>query len=160
MSDPGRQLIQACIKKDITVVPIPGVSSITAAMSASEVLAINFFFMVFCQKKENELDKNLSLLGENSFLSFFIQVIKVNFYLKAFQKYFSGRKILIAKEITKLHEVFLRADVDKINLFKTPLKGELTVVISEKNIKDKILNEKMIIKKAKLYLKKYSLKML
>ena len=43
-------------------------------------------------------------------------------------------------------------------MFKTPLKGELTVVISEKNIKDKILNEKMIIKKAKLYLKKYSLK--
>ena len=158
LSDPGRQLIQACIKKDIKVVPIPGVSSITAAMSASG-FKDQFLFYGFLPKKENELNKNLSLLGENSFSQvFFIPAIKVNFYLKAFKKYFSGRKILIAKEITKLHEVFLRADVDKINLFKTPLKGELTVVISEKNIKDKILNEKMIIKKAKLYLKKYSLK--
>ena len=43
-------------------------------------------------------------------------------------------------------------------MFKTPLKGELTVVISEKNTKDKILDENKIIKKAKIYLKKYSLK--
>ena len=43
-------------------------------------------------------------------------------------------------------------------MFKTPIKGELTVVISEKNTKDKVLDEKKITKKAKLFLKKYSLK--
>ena len=48
--------------------------------------------------------------------------------------FFVGRKIFIAKEITKMHESFLRENVDKINLFKTSLKGELTVVISEKDI--------------------------
>ena len=43
-------------------------------------------------------------------------------------------------------------------MFKTSIKGELTVVISEKKIKDKFFDEKKVIKKAKLYLKKYSLK--
>ena len=68
------------------------------------------------------------------------------------------RKILIAKELTKLHESFYREDIDKINMFKTPIKGELTVVISEKDNKDKIFDEDKIIKKAKIFLKKYSLK--
>ena len=65
---------------------------------------------------------------------------------------------MIAKEITKLHETFYRDDIDKIKMFKTPIKGELTVVISEKNIKDKFFDEKIITKKAKMFLKKYSLK--
>ena len=65
---------------------------------------------------------------------------------------------MVAKEITKIHEAFFRNDVDKINLFKTTFKGELTVVISEKNIKDKLFDKNKVIKKARLYLKKYSLK--
>ena len=66
--------------------------------------------------------------------------------------------MLIAKELTKLHESFYRDEIDKINMFKTSIKGELTVVISEKNIKNKFFDENKIIKKAKLHLKKYSLK--
>jgi len=89
---------------------------------------------------------------------FFIPAIKINFYLKHFKNFFSGRKILIAKELTKLHESLYREDIDKINMFKNSLKGELTVVISEKDNKDKVLNEDKIIKKAKKFLKKYSLK--
>ena len=65
-----------------------------------------------------------------------------------------GRKILIAKELTKLHESFYRENIDEINMFKTPIKGELTIVISEKNTKDKTFNEEKIIKRAKIYLKK------
>ena len=57
-----------------------------------------------------------------------------------------------------MHETFYREEIDKINMFKTSIKGELTVVISEKNIKNKIFDEKKIAKKAKLYLKKHSLK--
>ena len=72
--------------------------------------------------------------------------------------FYKGRNILIAREITKLHETFYRGKIDTINMFKTKLKGELTVVLSEKNIKNKILDESEIKKKAKIYLKKYSLK--
>ena len=78
--------------------------------------------------------------------------------MKKFNDYFSGRKILVAKELTKLHETFYRGEVDTFKMFKTPIKGELTVVISEKDIKDKIFDKKKVILKAKKYLKKYSLK--
>ena len=118
-----------------------------------------FLFYGFLPKTENELEKVLSLLSENSFAQiFFIPANKINFYLKIFKKYFSGRKLLIAKEITKLHETFFREDIDKINVFKTSIKGELTIVISEKNTKDKIFDENKIKKKASIFLKKYSLK--
>ena len=158
LSDPGRLLIQTCVEKNIKVVPIPGVSSITASMSISS-FKDQFLFYGFLPKTEKELEKTLSYLCQFSFSQvFFIPSIKINFYLKKFKKFFSGRKLLIAKEITKLYESFYREDIDKINMFKTPIKGELTVVISEKNIKDKFFDENKIIKKAKLYLKKYSLK--
>ena len=158
LSDPGRLLISTCIKKNIKIVPIPGASSITASMSVSG-FKDQFLFYGFLPKTEKEIEKTLSTLSQYSFSQiFFIPAIKINFYLKKFKQFFTGRKLLIAKELTKLHESFYREDIDKIDMFKTPIKGELTVVISEKKIKDKFFDEKKVIKKAKLYLKKYSLK--
>ena len=158
LSDPGRLLIQTCLKKNIKIIPIPGASSIVASMSVSG-FKDQFLFYGFLPKTENELEKTLSSLSIYNFSQvFFIPSIKINFYLQKFKKYFSGRKLMIAREITKLHESFFREDIDKINMFKTPIKGELTIVISEKNIKDKTFDEDKIIRKAKVYLKKYSLK--
>ena len=160
LSDPGKLLIQFCIQKKIKVVPVPGVSSITASMSVSG-FKDQFLFYGFLPKTDKELEKTLSSLSQYSFSQvFFIPSIKVNFYLNKFKRFFAGRKILIAKEITKLHETFYREEIDKINMFKTSLKGELTVVISEKNIKDKnvYFDEEEIKRKAETYLQKYSLK--
>ena len=158
LSDPGRLLVLKCIEEGINVVPIPGVSAVTASMSISG-FKDQFFFNGFLPKTENEVEKVLSDLSQQSFSQvFFIPGKKINFYLKHFKKFFSGRKLLIAKEITKLHEAFYRDNIDEINMFKTPVKGEFTVVISEKDIKDKFFDEKKIAKKAKVYLKKYSLK--
>ena len=75
---------------------------------------------------------------------FFIPSKKINFYIKNFKKFFSGRKILIAKEITKIHEAFIREDIDNLKIFKNPIKGELTIVISEKNKKIKNLMKKKL----------------
>ena len=66
--------------------------------------------------------------------------------------------MLIAKELTKIHETFFRENVDEVKLFKDQLKGELTIVISEKDIKKNTLDKEKIVNKAKKYLKKYSLK--
>ena len=158
LSDPGRLLVNYCIKNKINVVPIPGVSSITTAMSVSGYKD-QFLFYGFLPKTENELEKVLSSLSQNSFSQvFFIPAIKINFYLKKIKKYFSGRKLLIAKEITKLHETFFREDIDNLKMFKNRIKGELTLVISEKDSKKKVLNKEIIVSKARKYLKKYSLK--
>ena len=158
LSDPGRLLIQRCIQENINIVPIPGVSSITSSMSISG-FKDQFLFYGFLPKTENELEKTLSSLSKFSFSQiFFIPSIKINLYLKKFKIYFHGRKVLIAKEMTKLHEYFYRSNIDDISMFKSPIKGELTVVISENNTKEKFLDEDKIKKKAKQFLKKYSLK--
>ena len=158
LSDPGRLLLSECIKSKINIVPIPGASSITTAMSISG-FSDKFLFYGFLPKTDNELNKVLTNLSNNSFsIIFFIPAIKVNFYLKSFKNHFSGRKIMIAREITKIHESFYREDVDNLKMFKNPLKGELTVIISEYNYKNENLDFENVKIKAKKYLKKYSLK--
>ena len=158
LSDPGRLLVNLCIKNRINIVPIPGVSSITSAMSVSG-FKDKFLFYGFLPKTENELEKVLSTLEQNSFTQiFFVPALKINFYLKKIKKYFSGRKLLIAKEITKIHEAFFRENIDDLKMFKNTMKGELTLVISEQSVKAKVLDKEKIVNKAKKYLKKYSLK--
>ena len=158
LSDPGRILVNQCIKDGVKIVPIPGVSSITTAMSVSG-FKDHFLFYGFLPKKENELKKILKILSQNLFSQvFFIPALKINFYLKMFKEYFSGRKMLIAKELTKVHETLLREDVDQVKMFDERIKGELTVIVSEKNIEKKSLDKEKIVNRAKKYLKKYSLK--
>ena len=158
ISDPGRSLINECIKENIKIIPISGVSSVISAMSVSG-FSDQFIFYGFLPKKSNELEKLLKSLSKINYSQvFFGPSNKLNFYIQNFKKYYSDRKLLVAKEITKLHESFFRDDVNNFKLFKTPPKGELTIVISEKNNKDKIFNEEEIMQKAKKYLKSLSVK--
>ena len=80
--------------------------------------------------------------------------------MKFFKIYFSNRKILIAKEMTKLHEEFFRGDLKTIKYFNPNIKGELTVVLSKKidNKYNKNIIEEEVKKDIKKMLKKYSLK--
>ena len=158
LSDPGRILINQCIESKIEIVPIPGISSITTAMSVTG-FKDQFLFYGFLPKTENELEKILSSLSKYSFSQiFFIPALKINFYLKSFKKHFSGRKLLIAKELTKIHETLLRENIDDIKTLNYRLKGELTVIVSEKSIEKNFIDKDKIVNKAKKYLKKYSLK--
>tara|TARA_B100001057_G_scaffold343892_1_gene344834 strand:- start:2134 stop:2973 length:840 start_codon:yes stop_codon:yes gene_type:complete len=158
LSDPGRLLVNHCIENKIQVIPIPGVSSITSALSVSG-FKDKFLFYGFLPKTEKELEKVLSELSQNYYTQiFFVPSKKINFYIKYFKTFFLGRNILIAKEITKVHETFFRDEIDKIKIFKSPVKGELTVVISEKDSRFQVYNEEKIVNKIKKYLKKYSLK--
>ena len=158
LSDPGRLLLNECLKKGIKIVSIPGVSSITAAMSVSG-FNDKFLFYGFLPKKEKELDKVLSSLAFYTCSQvFFIPALKINFYIKKIKNYFLGRKILIAKELTKFYEEIYREEVKNLKPFKNPLKGEITLVISEKNAEYDTFDKVKIINKAKKFLKKYSLK--
>ena len=159
LSDPGKLLVKECIKNQINIYPVPGPSSITASMSISG-FDDKFIFYGFLPKKEKELNNELSNLKDSSFsIIFFIPGVKINYYLNFFKNYFSSREILIAREITKIHETFYRDNVDSIQLFNSPLKGELTVVISKKDNKTKPLaNDSKIKGQAIKLLKKNSLK--
>ena len=158
LSDPGRLLVNKCISHGIGIIPIPGVSSIISALSVSG-FKDQFLFYGFLPKTENELKNVLTILSENKYSQvFFVPSKKLNFYINFFKKFYQGRKILIAKEITKIHEEFIREEIDNLQQFKTALKGELTIVISENNEKIKKFDELKIVNKAKKYLKKYTLK--
>ena len=158
ISDPGLILINKCIDENLTIYPIPGPSAVTSAFSVSG-FGDQYLFYGFLTKKEKELEKVLKKLSDiDCSIIFFIPSSKINFYILKFKYFFSERKILIAKEMTKIHENFLRANITSIKTFPEDIKGELTVIISQKIEKNKAKKEidesvKMEIKKM---LKKYS----
>ena len=159
LSDPGNIIINECIKNKHQIFTVPGPSSVSAAVSLAG-FGDKFLFYGFLPKTENELNKSLKKLDIEGFsLVFFVPAIKINFYIKHFKKYFTGRNIFIAREMTKKYETYYRQSVDNLSLFKTQLRGELTIVISQK-IKKEILStdyvkiENQVIK----YLKSYSVK--
>jgi len=158
LSDPGRLLVKTCVEKKFNISPIPGPSSIIAATSVSG-FDDKFIFYGFLPKTENELIKVLSSLKNLDFsLVFFVPAIKINFYLKFFKKYFPSRDVVIAREITKIHETFYRDKINTIKPFKTTLKGELTIVISKIDHVNNLESDDNIEDQAIEYLKKYSLK--
>ena len=131
ISDPGKILVNECTENKINVVPIPGPSSVTSAVSISGFSEKFFFYGFFPEKQKlliNDL-KNLSKL--NSSIVFFTSPKKINRIIPFLKKNFSGRKILICREMTKYFEEFIRAEIDNLELFDYELKGELTLVISE-----------------------------
>jgi len=158
ISDPGLILVNKCINENLIVHPIPGSSAVTSAVSVSG-FSDQYLFYGFLTKKENELDKVFNNLCNLDYsIVFFIPASKINFYISKFKNYFLDRKILIAKEMTKIHEDFIRGNVASIKVLPENLKGEFTVVISEKNKEKKIkqiINESVKIEIKKM-MKKYS----
>ena len=129
LSDPGRLLLNECLIREIKIVPIPGVSSIATAMSISG-FSDKFLFYGFLPKKLNELTKVLDVLSTYEYSQvFFVPALKANFYINEIKKFYSGRRLMIAKEMTKIHEEFIRIDLDNFKTLKSPLKGELTFII-------------------------------
>ena len=152
ISDPGAILVNECVKNDIKVIPIPGPSAVSSAVSISG-FSEKFFFYGFLPEKNqnliNELKKFSSFDG--SFV-FFISPKKINKIIPELKKIFSGRKIVFCREISKLYEEYLRRDIDDLELFANEPKGELTIVISENKFKKNISqslseSDKRVIKK-------------
>tara|TARA_Y100000590_G_C15672576_1_gene996798 strand:+ start:726 stop:1577 length:852 start_codon:yes stop_codon:yes gene_type:complete len=158
ISDPGRILVNKCIEEKIDVYPVPGASAVTSAISIAG-FKDQYLFYGFLPKKEKEIESILNNISNiNYSIVFFVPAVKINYYLSKFKKYFTSRKILIAKEMTKIHEEYFRGKIELIQNLAETLKGELTVVISEKigqkNVKKEI-NESVKIEIKKM-LKKYS----
>ena len=132
VSDPGAILINECSNEDINVYPIPGASSVSAAVSISG-FDEKYFFYGFFPEKNNKLKEDLEKLSNlHSSIVFFISPRKFNKSVKHIKKYFPGRKILVCREMTKFYEEYIRTSINKLETFDSDPKGELTIVISEK----------------------------
>ena len=137
VSDPGTILINECISNDIEIIPLPGPSSVLTAVSISGFSEKFFFYGFFPEKKKNlEEDlQNLSLL--NSSIVFFISPKKINKIIPSLKFFFRDRKIVICREMTKYYEEFIRSEINDLDKLDLKLKGELTIVISEKKFDNK-----------------------
>ena len=88
--------------------------------------------MVFSQKKKKTLTDDLKNLSKlSSSIVFFVSPKKINKIIPQLKQNFSGRKILICREMTKFFEEFIHIDIDNLEAFAHEPKGELTIVISE-----------------------------
>ena len=142
ISDPGSILVNECINSKIKVIPIPGPSAVSAAISISG-FSDKFLFCGFFSEKKQHLSNQLKKLSEfENSLVFFISPKKINKIIPVIKKNFTGRKIVICREITKIYEEFIRKNIDELETFEKEPKGELTVVISEKKI-NKNMSEKL-----------------
>ena len=131
VSDPGALLINECVANNIDIFPIPGASAVSTAVSISG-FSEKYFFYGFFPEKNNKLKEDFEKLKNlNSCIIFFISPRKFNKSIKEIKYYFSGRKILICREMTKFYEEYIRKDIDDLEPFKPDPKGELTLVISE-----------------------------
>jgi 16S rRNA (cytidine1402-2'-O)-methyltransferase len=159
ISDPGMILIKECIKNNIITHPIPGPSAVTSALSVSG-FDEKFLFYGFLANSETQIKNEIKNLCDFPYsIIFFVSSNKINKVIKIFKIFFSERKIMIAKEMTKIYESFIRNDINSLDVSKYNFKGELTVVISNKlNVKKKSLNQlgESVKSEIKLMLKKYS----
>jgi len=139
VSDPGAILINECFASKIDIFPIPGASAVSTAVSISGFNE-KYFFYGFYPEKSSKLKEDFEKLTNlESCIVFFISPRKFNKSVKDIKYYFSGRKILICREMTKFYEEYLRTSIDDLEPFKSEPKGELTIVISKK-IKEKNLS--------------------
>jgi 16S rRNA (cytidine1402-2'-O)-methyltransferase len=134
ISDPGAKLVNECVKNNIKIIPIPGPSAVATAVSISG-FSEKFIFYGFLPEKKQAIANVFSQISKfNDTCVFFISSKKVNKIIPELKKNFSGRKVIFCREISKIYEEFIRKNVDELEIFNKELKGELTIVISEKKI--------------------------
>ena len=132
ISDPGSILINECINKKIDIFSIPGPSSVISAVSISG-FSDKFIFYGFFPEKIKDIKKDIEILSKiNLTIVFFISAKKFKKASVHLKNFFSDRKILICKELTKMYEQHFRFNVSEIDDFNTDLRGEITLVLSEK----------------------------
>ena len=132
ISDPGAILVRECVEEKINIFPLPGPSAVSTAVSISG-FSEKYFFYGFFPSKLKDIKNDLKFLTQlDSSIVFFISPKKLNKAIPFIKNSFSERDILICREMTKFYEEYLRYKVIDLKPFDENLKGELTLVISEK----------------------------
>ena len=133
ISDPGYGLIRDCIKHDIVIVPIPGVSAITAAMSVSGLPSDSFTFVGFLPQKKGRLKKIELLKNIENTVILFESPYRLEKTLNQLLEHLGNRSVVVGRELTKLYEEVIRGNLtDVIKYFsKSKVKGEIVIMIGK-----------------------------
>ena len=133
ISDPGFPLIREALKRAFPVVPVPGPSALAAALSASGLPTHRFLFLGFPPPKREGTRKLLvSLESEPATLVFYLPTRRIAEFLAIVLETLGDRRVVIARELTKIHEEFIRGGAAELAaaLAGRSLKGEATVLVA------------------------------
>jgi 16S rRNA (cytidine1402-2'-O)-methyltransferase len=135
ISDPGYRLVRAAVEAGIAVEPVPGPSAALAALSASGLPTDAFHFGGFLPAKPGQRIHALERLSEEAAtLIFFEAPHRVVEALEAIEQVLGPRPVVVARELTKLHEEFLRGTPAQLRdqlLAREAIKGEITLLIGK-----------------------------
>ena len=132
ISDPGFPLIREALREGVPVVPVPGPAAVTTALSAAGLPTHHFLFLGFPPPKATGLRKLLAArIDEEATLVFYLPTRRLAEFLEAVGEVLGDRRVVVARELTKVHEEFLRGTVTELAaaIGSRALKGEATVLI-------------------------------
>ena len=133
ISDPGYSLIRQCINEGIEVIPIPGASALTAAISASGLPSDAFAFIGFLPTKKGRKKKISSLENLDMTIVLFESPHRLIKTLNQLKEALGERPIVVARELTKLYEEIIRGNFSSaIEFFEAKkIKGEIVIMIGK-----------------------------
>lgn len=131
ISDPGYELVDEALKKEIKVVPIPGASAMTAAASVAGISTRRFCFEGFLPKKKGRQTLLKSLASEERTIIIFESPFRIEKTLRDIEEHIGVREVVIVREITKIYEEILRGTTTELieKLEKKPIKGEIVLLV-------------------------------
>jgi 16S rRNA (cytidine1402-2'-O)-methyltransferase len=132
ISDPGHRLVGLCLRHQIRVTPIPGPSAALAALAASGLPAHEFLFLGFLPSRQGERRKTLEqFANETRTLILYESPHRLADTLSDALDRMGRRPAVIARELTKIHEEFLRGDLAElaVRIMQQPVRGEITILI-------------------------------
>ena len=156
ISDPGYLLVKNAIKEGIAVSTVSGSSAFINALVASGLPTDHFYFYGFLSKKGSEAKTALEqLIKREETLIFYESPHHIEETIKLMNEVFGNREAVIARELTKLNEEYIRGTLDElVELDFSTLKGEMVVIVSGNNGNDNKITDEAIIKRLEFCLSK------
>lgn len=128
--DPGEVVIKRCIEENIHIIPIPGAVAMINALIGSGLSTKEFCFLGFLPlNKKNRKEKLEEIENEEKTCILYEAPHKLKETLKDLKNILKNRKIVLARELTKIHEEFIRKDIDELINISEELKGEIVIII-------------------------------
>ena len=138
ITDPGEEIVKACIEAEIDIIPIPGACAFVNALIASGFSTREFSFIGFLSAEKKERKEKLEELKyETKTLIFYEAPHKLKTMLESLLEVLGDRKIVLAKEITKIHETFIRDNVSNILNNIENIKGEFVILVEGSDVSKK-----------------------
>ena len=128
--DPGEEVIKKCIEEEIPIVPIPGACAMINALICSGLDTKEFVFIGFLPlNKKNRKEKLGEIKNTTKTMILYEAPHKIETTLKDLKETIENRKIVLARELTKIHEEYIRENIDVLIERAKELKGEIVLLI-------------------------------